>query len=444
MNLTSTRVPLLGLLLVLSLLVSVSGAFAWTENECKGIMRVELSRLTDYFQRFDVDGNGVLSFAELMAFYYEASQLPPYPNGEYTFYPGGWAKAHRNWGHYQWAWGFNNPANPNHGLNKDAVRQLLYHFRTYDLNCNDALVPEELWLAVNKLGTEVKPEHGAKPYAPDWAGHKGAGPGQGGAYPAGIEHYKMANPSYWDCLFSDPKAGLVRKDLNGLIADFYAVDLDQDYHLNPQEIERYLHPKDPEPPAFKFQLIIARKDLFQMIKDFPVIDNDRNSVLSYPELLTYFHKLPPTNRWGPWAPPWVIDPAFGIEKSDLAWLQHHGFRSADLNHDWYLSTWEFWGYVHQRYNYKRGWAYPGQSVHWGQKYPWDHPAAKGPQFVLAENDILRLHKEFEKLDTNHDGILQMAEFAEGLKQFAATYSDKANMLEVRPYTPGPGVEHYPY
>jgi Ca2+-binding EF-hand superfamily protein len=459
MTLENTRAPLLVFCLI-GMLACAGTVGAWAELDVKGIMRVDLNRLSDYYGRYDVDGNGVLSFAELMAFYYEASALPPYPNGEYKFHPEGWSHGKKAWGHYTWAWGFNNPGSPNHGLAKDAVKTLLYHFRTYDENANDALEAEEAWRAVNKLGTEVKTDSGNRPYAPDWSGHRGAGPGNGGSYPAGIDHYKSSNPSYWDNLFSDPKAGLTRKDLNGLIADFYSADADQDYHLNPQEIERYVHPQDPEPPAFRFQLIIARRDLFNMIKNFPGIDSDTNGTLSYPELLADFHKLPSPNRWGPWSPPWVTDPAFGITRADLhalrsptyggchrpwCWGHHgeHGFNRADTNRDKYLSPWEFWGYAHRKYNEARGWSYPGESVHWGSKYPWDHPAAKGPQFALAENDIQRLDLDFDQHDANHDDILQLAEVAEALKAFAATYS-LHHRMDWHYSSPIPGGVRYPY
>jgi len=442
MSLDRNRTAFYALFLA-ALLVFASSASAWAEWEHKGVMRVDLNRLYDYFSRYDTDNNGVLSFPELMAFYYEAAALPVYPNGEYKFYPSGWAQSKQSWGHYQWAWGFANPAYQTFGLTKEAVRNLLYHFRTYDQNHTDGLDPQEMWIAVNALGVESKIEGGNKPYAPDWAGYKGAGPGQGGAYPAGLEHYKTADPSYWDTFFADPNAGLTRKDISGLIADFYTIDVDQDYHLNPMEIERYTHPKDPEPPAWKFQLIISRKDLFNVIKDFNTIDNDKNGILSYPEMLSYMHHLPPPNRWGPWSSPWVADPAFGATKGDIHYLHNH-FSTADCNKDKYLSPWEYWGFIHTRYNWRHGWCYPGASVYWGTKYPWDHPAAKGPQFALAENDIQRLDREFDRYDANHDNILQLGELAEALKTFASTYSENANMLEVHPYVPYPGSVHYPY
>ena len=66
----------------------------------------------------------------------------------------GWAAGKKTWGHYQWAWGFANPANQTFGVTKEGVRTLLYHFRTYDQNRNDGLDPQELWIAVNALGVE--------------------------------------------------------------------------------------------------------------------------------------------------------------------------------------------------------------------------------------------------------------------------------------------------
>jgi len=151
MSLDRNRTAFYALFLA-ALLVFASSASAWAEWEHKGVMRVDLNRLYDYFSRYDTDNNGVLSFPELMAFYYEAAALPVYPNGEYKFYPSGWAQSKQSWGHYQWAWGFANPAYQTFGLTKEAVRNLLYHFRTYDQNHTDGLDPQEMWIAVNALG----------------------------------------------------------------------------------------------------------------------------------------------------------------------------------------------------------------------------------------------------------------------------------------------------